>query len=95
MYTISHLYYIYFVYIGSLMHSVINVSSFLCIYVDKEVQVHASCVYFHICACMLLRVYPGHFLNRLSCSTYHNSWNLCKIKKVCMNVSLFRCLVVM
>lgn len=24
------------------MHSVINVSSFLCIYVDKEVQVHAD-----------------------------------------------------
>lgn len=38
-----------------------------------------------ICACMLLRVYPGHFLNRLSCSTCHNSWNLCKIKKKSMH----------
>lgn len=95
MYIISYLYYIYFVYIGSLMYFVINVYFFLCIYVDKEVQVYVSCVYFYICACMLLRVYFGYFLNRFSCSIYYNSWNLCKIKKVCMNVSLFRCLVVM
>lgn len=37
MYIISYLYYIYFVYIGSLMYFVINVFFFLCIYVDKEV----------------------------------------------------------
>lgn len=37
IYIISYLYYIYFVYIGSLMYFVINVFFFLCIYVDKEV----------------------------------------------------------
>lgn len=95
MYIISYLYYIYFVYIGSLMYFVINVYFFLCIYVDKEVQVYVLCVYFYICVCMLLRVYFGYFFNRFSCSIYYNLWNLCKIKKVCMNVSLFRCMVVM